>query len=214
MWLSSLRLTIASPGLCISWNKPDSCKTKWRYHFLDQLIWFLHPILVQIKLSICEKIHEVIVKGNDLTLHKRFIKNIKRRMLLTYHSNNIKRLELGLETIFQLSAQVALLAMSASETRTFHGLASVVKGSKVLFIPAEIYVYISIMISISGFVWSQSGGIAGQRVHFPLTSRLMIGMSALIACLIRVAAFVLFFSPSLGLWSLLRHYQGTQKIKV
>ena len=209
-----LRLTIASPGLCISWNRPDSWKTKCLYHLLDQMLLFLHPILIQLKLSICEKIHEVIVEGNDIALYNRFRENIKKRMLLTYHSNNFKRLELGLETIFQLSAQVALLALAKSDTRTSHGLVSVFKGSKVLFIPADIYVYISILISVLSVGWAQSGGIAGRRVYFPLKSKFIIGLSALLACLIRVTAFVLFFSPSLGLMNLLRHYQGTQKIKL
>ena len=212
--MSCLRLTIAYPGVCISWNRPDNCKTKCRYHLLDQMLLYLHPILVQLKLSICEKIHEVIVEGNDMVLKKRFRENIKKRMLLTFQSNNFKRLELGLETIFQLSAQVALLALAASDTRTSHGLVSVFKGSKVLFIPADVYVCISILISVGSFAWAQSGGIAGRRVYFPLKSKFMIGLSALMACLIRVTAFVLFFSPSLGLWNLLRHYQGTQKIKL
>ena len=215
LWLSSLRLTIASPGLTIHQKNPDnSCQTKCLYHLLDQILMFFHPILIQLRLSICEKIHDIIVEGNDIALHRRFGDNAKKRMLLTYHSNIFKRLELGLETIFQLSAQVTLLALWASDTRTSHEIVSVFKASKFFFIPSNVWMYISILISLAGFAWAQSGGIAGKRVYFPLKSRFMIGMSALIACLTRVTAFVLFFSPSLGLWNLLRHYQGTQKIKL
>ena len=211
VWISGLRLTIAW-RLAISWNKPgDSCRKKC---LLDQIVVFIHPILIQLKLSICEKTHNVIVERNNIGWHRRFRDNIKRRMLLTYHSNNFKRLELGLESIFQLSAQVALLALSYSDTRTSHGLVSVFKGSKVLFIPADVYCILSILMSIGSFAWAQTSGIAGKRVYFPMKSKFMIGMSALMACLIRVTAFVLFFSPSLGLWNLLRHYQGTQKIKL
>ena len=210
------------PGLTIRWNKPDdSCKTKCLYHLFDLVIVFIHPILLQFKLTMCEKMYDMIIEGNDIALYKlctgsckRFRDIIKKSMLLRSHYNNFKRLELGLETIFQLSAQVALLALSTSETRTSHILASVFNGPKILFIPANVYVFISILKNFGCFAWAQSGGIPGQRVYFPLMSRCMIGMSALMACLIRVTAFVLFFSPSLGLWNLLRHHQGTQKIKL
>ena len=173
----------------------------------------IHPILVQIQLTTTEKIHQKILKANDMSLHDEFVENLKKRLQLFYHSKNFKRLELGLETTFQLAGQVMLLALSYSDTRTTHGLVSFFKKESFLFIPAEWYLGLSILQSIGSFVWSQTNGLSGHRVYFPQKSKLIIAVSALIACSIRVMAFVLFFSPALGLWNLLRHYQGTQKLK-
>ena len=137
-----------------------------------------------------------------------YTQNIERKKKLFLFLNTYKKMELNFETIFQMTGKIILLALVWSETRTSHGLLTVFENKDAFNIPAELFIVLSVMFSFVTFTFSQTAGIAGLRMYFPMPSRLLIGCSALFSCVIRILCFVLFFSPCLGLWNLLRHYQG------
>ena len=109
-----------------------------------------------------------------------------------------------------MTGKLILLLFVWSETRTSQGLLTVNKEGDPVFgiIPAEIVVGLSVLLNFVLFSFGQTAGIAGSRVYFPMKSRVIIGLSSICACIKRVSTFIFYLSPSLGLWNLLRHYQG------
>ena len=129
-------------------------------------------------------------------------------MKLTLYLKLYKKMELNLETIFQLSGKIILVALVESQTRTTQGLLTVFDEKDIFGIPAKIFVGLSIAFSFASYSYAQTAGIAGFRIYFPLKSKILIGSSAMLSSITRVMTFILYFSPCLGLWNLLRHFQG------
>ena len=175
-------------------------------YLIDQLLWFLHPVFLSLRVVYLQIANEIMLKLQDIK-DDRYWKNLEKQKRLIFYLNKYKKMELSLETMFQITGKIILLALVYSQTRTTQGLITVFR-EKSDTIPAEIVITISLLISFTTFTLSQIAGVSGSRQYFPLKSKFFIGSSALLASLIRITCFVLYFSPSLGLWNLLRHYQG------
>ena len=107
-----------------------------------------------------------------------------------------------------MTGKIILIALVRSDTRTTQGLLTVFEKRDYFGIDSEVFIISSVIFSFTTFSLAQTLGIAGSRVYNPLTAKLLIGGSALFACAKRVMTYVKYFSPCLGLWNLLRHYQG------
>lgn len=118
------------------------------------------------------------------------------------------KLELGLETIYQLTGQLILLLMSVTETPTQDGLMTMFKEGQDPM--AFVLLIISIALSFYGCVSSHWKALTACRDHFPFKTRLISSLYCTIGCLTRVMAIIMFFSGPLGLFSVLRHFQGEQ----
>ena len=101
-----------------------------------------------------------------------------------------------------------MIALVESETRTTQGLLTVFDEKDMFGIPAKLFIGLSVAFSFASFSFAQTAGIGGFRIYFPMKSRALIGGYAFLSSVRRVITFVLYFSPCLGLWNLLRHYQG------
>ena len=205
-WLSGLRLSLTCPGVSLGMDN-QGLKKRLCCYMVDQLIWLFHPIFISFQLTYYQVDMEMMLGQRNVN-EKRFTRNIERKKKLFLYLNTYNKMELNFETIFQMTGKIILLALVWSKTRTSHGLLTVFENKDAFNIPAELFIVLSVMFSIVTFTFSQTVGIAGLRMYFPMPSRLLIGCSALFSCVIRVLCFVLFFSPCLGLWNLLRHYQG------
>ena len=118
------------------------------------------------------------------------------------------KLDLGLETVYQLAITLILVFLSYTET-------AVEKGLKTVFNeglgPLSIFLLISTTV-ISGlsFTSSHCKVLNVCREHFPFTSFLMASLYSLSGLIIRLVAIIVYFAIPLGLFSLLRHWQGEQ----
>ena len=134
------------------------------------------------------------------------------------------KLELGWETIFQLSGQLILLALAYTETPTNEGLKTVFKEKPIqeenfimevntaidVPIQTQILLVASVLFSFKSCITSHLKVLSAYREHFPLTSKFMAGLFGFFACSTRVLAFIIYFTPALGLFNLLRHSQSEQ----
>ena len=59
---------------------------------------------------------------------------------------------------------------------------------------------------------SQTEGISSHRKLNPFKSKMLLASYALLSCIMRVTAVIMYFAPTLGLLNLLRHLQGSQYI--
>jgi hypothetical protein len=117
-------------------------------------------------------------------------------------------LELGLETIYQLSGQLILLGLAFTETATDEGFQTVFEeGTSNLTIT---FLVISNLWSFISCTLSYLTGLSGCRERFPISSKAMAASYSFTASVTRVLPFVMFFAVPLGLFSLLRHLQGEQ----
>ena len=118
------------------------------------------------------------------------------------------KLELGLETVYQLVMTLTLLFLSYTDTPVEKGLKTVFnEGLEPLSISLLIT---SIVLSAISFTSSHCKVLNVCREHFPLTSRLVASLYSLCGLITRVVAMIMYFAVPLGLFSLLRHWQGEQ----
>ena len=116
------------------------------------------------------------------------------------------KLELGLETVYQLAITLILLLLSYTETPVEMGLETVFNEG---FEPFTIGLLIaSNVFSAVSFSLSHCKVLNVCREHFPFTSRLAASLYSLCGLITRVVAMIMYFAVPLGLFSLLRHWQG------
>ena len=148
------------------------------------------------KLSYCAR-----YEAEDLTRKYRSIKIISARFIRT---------EFGIESSLQLMFSMLLLLFSQSETRTAQGLESVFDGGHDLIfgIPPTIVLVLNNIWSILSAWRAYYKVLSSTKDYFPLRSILIIGCYVILSLVIKCSACIVYFAPSLGLFNLLRHYQG------
>ena len=111
----------------------------------------------------------------------------------------------------QLAGNSILLFYSVSETKTSQGLAAMFEEDNLLGlqVSSKIAITISFLWSLFSFTNAHIRGLSGHRDYFPFLSKAVLLCSVFCATLVRIISITVFFSPSLGLFNLLRHYQGT-----
>ena len=120
------------------------------------------------------------------------------------------KLELGLETVFQLAGKLILLLMAYTKTPTQSGLKTMFKDGEG-FDPLTLCLLIlSIILSFKSCISSHWKALNACREHFPFKSKCVSALYCLFGSLIRVTSIIAFFIGPLGLFSILRHLQGEQ----
>ena len=183
-----------SPDVIFGQKVFKNKKNRIMYSILIIILSPFHVAFFMLKQSYLE----VLIRKNPLSqrLHEDW-------ETTKYHLCQHIRLELGLETIFQLSGQLILIFNSLTTTGTNEGLDTIFnEGSTQVAI---------ILLSLSS-VWSflscsksNLKALGSKREHFPMVSKLIAGLYTLFAISVRVLGFVMFFAPALGLFSLLKH---------
>ena len=124
MFLSSVRLTISNPGFILG-NQQDknlSNVEKSCAIFMDLLLFLLHPIILQIKISSLKLQQDAIKKSRDMNLSNKYKENLAKIIQMKDQYFSYKRLELNLETIFQMTTSMLVYCYVSSETTTTNSL--------------------------------------------------------------------------------------------
>ena len=144
--------------------------------------------------------------------------------------NNHIKLELGLETIYQLAGQLILLGLAWSETNTNEGLRTLFAEAmdndelNKSDVTKQILDYfgiqrstftislliLSIVLSFFSCIRSHLKALSASRERFPMSSKMAAVTYSLFSCTMRVLAIVVYFAVPLGLFNLLRHLQAEQ----
>ena len=122
------------------------------------------------------------------------------------------KLELGLETIYQLVGNTLLLLLTLTGTPTQSGLKtmfSIDLHPEARF-QTIILLTVSICLSFHSCMKSHLKGLTGCREWFPLKSKITAYLYGFFGCIPRVMVLILFFSGPLGLFDLLGHLKGEQ----
>ena len=196
--LASIRVSISNPNLIFG-AKTSSRKTAIIYGVVIICLTPFLPLIIGLQLQILY-LKERLIKGNeDLS---------NSRSMLKFHLYNMVKLELGLESIHQLSLQMILMFNALTETGTSEGFRVIFKEG--LDVWSIILLSLSIMWSFSSCCLSHLKCLNLHRVYFPFVSQVMAGAVALFSISKRVLCTLLYFTPPLGLFSILRHLQAEQ----
>ena len=186
---------------------------------LDILTSSIRPIILHYEVLATKLIIKKITFMNDVTmapyLKEELLKMKELEKELTKHT----RLQLGFETIFQVTANTMLLFYAHSATKTRSGLSLLFNSdSDVLMgisLPSEIILAILLAMNLVSFVNVQMNGIVeGYASNYSLSGKSIILLGIICTTIVRIASIVLYFSTTLGLFDQLRHYQGKVKLKV
>ena len=133
---------------------------------------------------------------------------VKDKEIFKQTLNKHINLELGLETVYQLTITLILLLLAYTESPVEKGLKMVFNeglGALSFFLLSG-----SNILSAKSFTSSHCKVLNIGREHFPLTSRLAATFYSLCGLITRVVAMIMYFAVPLGLFSLLRHWQAEQ----
>ena len=135
------------------------------------------------------------------------IGNIKKT--LTEHS----KLQLSIETVYQLMGTTLLLSYSYSKTKTRQGLAALFEQEDHTLIgitmSSRAILVVIILLNVFSLIRAYYGEIVkGYNGNYNFLGKLTIVLCILCNSIERIMSMVLYFSPTLGLFNLLHHYQG------
>ena len=127
MLLSSLRLTVANPGFTLGFE-PDAqleCCQKVGLSLLDLAMFVLHPIILRVRISILQTQQEAIRKNRNLNRSGEYERNLTAISRLEAQFFSYKKLELNMETIYQITMSVLLYLYAISDTTTSNSLKAI-----------------------------------------------------------------------------------------
>ena len=180
------------------------------YHpFVNFLLGLIMLPILPFALIIAE-----YMTGQELTFnwteYKTLLENYKR--IRTQVSQFIK-IELCIELALQITLSSLMLAFTGSETRSEQGLEAIFQDSEGIeifgiSIPPAVFIVLNMVWSLYSCWKAFVRGMSATKDHFPSTSTYILGAYVVLSVAIRCVNAMIFLAPSLGLFDLLRHYQG------
>ena len=172
----------------------------------------IKPIQLQFELVATKLVKSKLVIRNDLTMAPNFQEVVTKIKCLEEEILRHTRLQLGLETIFQMTANAILLLYARSTTRARQGLTSLFdKGIDFMgfYLPPELVIGLLLAINLMSFIKVQMNGmIEGYASNYSILGKVVLLINIICSTLVRIASMTLYFSTTLGLFDLLTHYQG------
>ena len=216
MILGGLRLALIYPDAIFGSTAIKNRKSYILYSIISLLIIPFHSALLQLKLHNIQLILRTNPKNKTFLLKKDKI---------TCYKRNFAKVEIGLETIYQMAGLNLLLFLSKSSTSTYTDPVQLLEeqstegtqsflgfeiSKHTLRDIFEILGYISIGFSLLSCTRSHLNVLSTEREHFPFTSQCLAIMSTVIAISKKLLTIILFFTPTLGLFNLLNHWKAEQ----
>ena len=188
-------------------------KVKFGMLIIHILTAVIRPIILQYQLTVSKFMRTRILKQKDLSLASSWEKvcaKIKTQEKELYYQ---ARLQLGLETIFQLAGNVVLLCYGFSETKTSQELAALFKqdNKTVWNITFSSNFILGVLLAMNLITFVRVNFrciVEGYGSNCKIIGKMLLLTCIAIGSLIRISSMTLYFAPTLGLYNLTRHYQG------
>ena len=197
--LGGIQLALRSPDLIFGEGIFRSLKTRVIYSTLALLLTPIQIFILYTKLYFTD-LNLKAYQDDKMLLAK--------RERLTYELKSFVKLELGIESLYQLILQFIFLLMAKTDTPTnliSDTLRNIQNNDDLI----ELLV-LSLLWSFATNILSNNQGLSTRRVFFPIKSQIMAGLYTLFVSSSRILAMVLYFTPMLGLFGLLKHYKAEQ----
>ena len=178
----------------------------------------IQPIQLQYELIATRLIKKKLLLMDDVKMAPNFKELVVRIRFLEEQLIRHSRLQLGLETMFQVTGNSILLFFAYSKTRARQGLSKIFDSDTDILgefswlefsLPSELIIAFLLILNLLCFVKVQMNGtIEGFVSNYSFMGKIMILLGIICGALVRIASMTLFFSTNLGLFDLLHHYQG------
>ena len=201
------------PILIVSTILKRPNKVKPIRYILDIFTGIIQPIQIHYELVATRLVKKKLLLMNDFKMAINFKEVIMRIKFLEEQMIRYSRLQLGLETIFQVTGNAILLFFAYSKTRARQGLSSIFDSDKDIFsglsLPSELLIALLLLMNLLDFVKVQlNGRIEGFASNYSFAGKAMILLGIICGAFVRIVSITLYFSTNLGLFDLLHHYQG------
>ena len=210
MWMSSLQLAINNPYLIFHFMGKSAKRIKKIVMIFFCIFSPINPILLIFNHQEAKENARIRAKQysdtDNASEHFENCKMIKTDLV------EFLKLDLGLEVVYQVSLQIILLLLTQTKTPTVAGLESFFAQDSYLGLPLkpETILIISVTWSLKTCIFLHLKTIRVEKGFFAFTSKAAVFTWALFSTLRKVLSIVVFFTPSMGLFSLLHHWQAEQ----
>ena len=206
-------LSILVPILIVSTTRKRNGKFNPCAFLFDVITSIIHPIQIRFSLAASKYIRKKLILLNDVRIDENFKDIVKIIRELEIDLLKQTRLYLGLETIFQVTGNTVLLFFAKSSTKTSQGLSSLLEKNTSAFmgltLPSEVVIAVLLAVNLISFINVHiKGMVEGYASNYKLLGKLTILLGIIGAVFVRITSILLYFSTSLGLFDMLRHYQG------
>ena len=180
---------------------------------MDLFTAIIQPIQLQYELIATRLIKKKLLLMDDVKMAPNFKELVMRIRFLEEQLIIHSRLQLGLETIFQVTGNTILLFFAYSKTRARQGLSVLFDSDEDIFegfsLPSELIIAFLLILNLLCFVKVQMNGtIEGFASNYSFIGKATISLGIISAAIVRIASMTLYFSTNLGLFDLLHHFQG------
>ena len=200
----SILIPMALSSLILARRSLDmSQKPVWRKVFIYAKVILLSPIQPLILINAYD---------HNKTSRKDLIKTgqYHKALMLIKEGEKIKndyvkyiRMDLGLETFYQLKGQILLVLLAITETAT-------TKGLKKMFEKTNVFLYISIFWSVKTLWFVHLKSVTVEKPFCPIKAKALVFLWGVFSSIKRILVVVMFFVPGFGLFSLLYHWRAEQ----
>ena len=179
----------------------------------DLLTALIRPIILHYQITVSKFMRRRILKQSDNALALSFEKVCAKIEMQEEELRKQARLQLGLETFFQLASNVVLLCYVYSLTKTSQGLAALFKQYSLtiwnITFSSDFILGMLLAMNLITFVRVNFNcTVEGYGSDCKLIGKMLLLICIAIGSFTRISSITLYFAPSLGLFDLLHHYQG------
>ena len=150
----------------------------------------------------------VMYEATLVEASKTYIVSVKLVENVSSYVSKLIHNDVGLESHLQLVLSISLLLLAISPTRTITGVETIFQSDSFFFISTELVIILSTVLSLFSCVRAHLKGISKIQAYQTSKSTLLMVTFSLASITIRVFSYVLFWTPALGLFGILRHLQG------
>ena len=171
------------------------------------------PVKIQCELATAKFIRRKIICLNEISMSPFFKEVVDKIADLEEAIVRHIRLQICLETIFQLTGSMILIFYSMSLTRTKQSLVALFQENEIIVfgwsIPSIVVIIVISVMNFASFIKGNIHGIVdGHGCNYSIIGFCLVFTNILCASTVRILSMILYFAPSLGLFNLLHHHQG------
>ena len=208
MLITSVQTAMLNPGLPLGLNDILSGYKQKTIQVFIMVFFPFTPLLLRLQ-------HQITLKKRENTLKMQheyhFCEFNKITLLLLQMEEQRKKMikiEMAFENSNQIFINILLVLFSISETRTETAFESLFnqEGEVETFGISNLTLFIA--STVASFFSFLNLFTSAHANNWPLKSKLVVGVYGTMNLALRLLAMILYFTPSLGLLNILRHYQA------
>ena len=205
--ISSLQLAINNPGLIFNSKRKD----KWSVRLMRVGVFVLSP-LIPVLLNVAnENVEEDIREESKNSEGSSQLQELmEKKKTIKVELAKFTKVDLGIELITQISLQLLLVLLNETETPTTGGLEVLFEQANALGLKGSTLIILTTLWSFKTCILLQRKVMKTEKGFFPFTSTLVIVFWSAVAAARRIMAIIVWFLPSLGLFSILIHWKAEQ----